>query len=188
VLTKSGDDLSHAQRLPDGSWLKIVSISYGHTHSYNMPRPKPWQSFLLKQLPASWSARLGLWQGTGGVGSSARPGETNLAIFTVCKQAAPSSLCLSAQIDVLDEHARKLGTAFVGPTSGNSDGKHLRQLVCWTLDSDIPHDSKRLVLRFSEVATNSRSRQQVAEFVIPNPAAGTHKQVNSNGAASGAEK
>jgi hypothetical protein len=105
---------------------------------------------------------------------SGRPGETNLAVFTVCKQATPTSLRSSPQIDVLDEHGRKLGTAFAGPTSGNSDGKHSRQLVCWILDSDIPHDASRLVLRFSEVTTNSGSRQQVAEFVIPNPAASDH--------------
>ena len=171
VLTRPRDPLSRMQRLPDGSWLKIVSISYGQTHRYNMPQPNRWQSFLLKHLPPSWSANLGLWQGTGGVGISGRPGETNLVVFTVCKQATPTSLRSSPQIDVLDEHGRKLGTAFAGPISGNSDGKHSRQLVCWILDSDIPHDASRLVLRFSEVATNSGSRQQVAEFVIPNPAA-----------------
>ncbi len=176
ALGGSQEHLSPMRQLPDGSWLKIVSISYGHTHSYNMPRPKPYQSFLLKHLPSSWSANLGLWQGTGGVASSARPGETNLAVITVCKQATPTSLCSSAQIDVLDEQGRQLGTAFAGPTASNSDGKHQRQLVCWTLDSDIPHDSKRLVLRFSELAANAGSRQQVAEFVIPNPAASGHNR------------
>ena len=170
VLTRSDNRLSTMRRLPDGSWLKIVSISYGHTYSYNMPRPKPYQSFLLKRLPSSWSANLGLWQGTGGVGYSA-PGETNLAIITVCKQATPTSLCSSAQIEVLDEQGRKLGTAFAGPTASNSNRKHQRQLVCWILNSDLPHDSKRLVLRFSEPAPNAGGRLQVAEFVILNPAA-----------------
>lgn len=176
VLTGSQARLSPIRHLPDGSWLKIVSISYGHTHAYNMPLPNQCQSFLLKHLPSSWSANLGLWQGTGGVGSSARPGETNLAVITVCKQATPNSLCSSAQIDVLDERGRKLGTAFAGATASNSDGMYQRQLVCWTLDSDIPQDSKRLVLRFSELAANAGTRQQVAEFVIPNPAARGHNQ------------
>src|SRR6267378_4051334 len=47
LLLASPNSHSLTRRLPDGSWLKIVSISYGSTHSYLEPGPKPWQSFLL---------------------------------------------------------------------------------------------------------------------------------------------
>ena len=159
---------SLVRRLPDGSWLKIVSVSYGSDKMYQMPPPKPWQSFLLKHLPASCSARLGLWQGWGGVGSPV--GWTNLTIFTVCKQATPASLTASPQIDVFDERGGKIGTALHGATSSNSDGKHLRRINSWPLYFDIPQDTKTLVLRFSESAADGTNRQQVAEFAIPNPA------------------
>jgi len=172
LLLASPNSHSLTRRLPDGSWLKIVSISYGSTHSYLEPGPKPWQSFLLNHLPASCSARLGLWQGTGGVEASAPAGRTNLAIITVCMQATPTSLTSSPQIDVFDERGGKIGTAFSGPTAASSDGKHHRRLVCWPLplDSNVPDDTKSLVLRFSELAADGKTRQRVAEFAIPNPA------------------
>ena len=156
------------RRMPDGSWLKIVSVSYGSDKFYQLPPAKPWQSFLLKHLPPSWSARLGLWQGNGGVGPPA--GWTNLVIVTVCKQATPASLTASPQMDVFDERGGHIGTVPVGATGTDTDGKHWRQLVCWPLESDIPQDTKKLVLRFSELAADGKTRQQVAEFAIPNPA------------------
>src|SRR5215471_981618 len=145
---------SLVRRLPDGSWLKIVSISYGSNSStfYQMPHPKPWQSFLLIHLPSSWSARLGLWQGWGGVG--APPGWTNLVIVTVCKQATPASLTASPHIDVFDERGGKICTVLHGATASNGDGTHLRRLNSWPLYSDIPQDTKTLVLRFSELAAD----------------------------------
>jgi len=162
---------SLVRRLPDGSWLKIVSISYGSSTFYQLPPPKPWQSFLLKHLPPSWSARLDLWQRRGGVSLSTALGRTNWAIFTVCKQATPASLTASPQIDVFDERGGKIGTAFAGSAvGGTDDGKHWRRLVCWPLDSDIHSDTKKLVLRFSELAADGQTRRQVAEFAIPNPA------------------
>jgi hypothetical protein len=161
---------SLVRRLPDGSRLKIVSISYGSTHAYQMSSAKPWQTFLVKHLPSSWSTRLGLWQRTGSVSVSASGGGTNLAIFTICQQAASASLTASPQMDVFDERGGHIGTVLAGATGTDTDGKHWRQLVCWALDSDIPQDTKTLVLRFSELAADGKTRQQVAEFTIPNPA------------------
>jgi hypothetical protein len=160
---------SLVRRLPDGSWLKIVSVSYGSSNTfYQMPHPKPWQTFLRKHLPSSWSARLGLWQGWGGVGPPV--GWTNLVIVTVCKQATPASLTASPQIDVFDERGGKICTVLNGSTASNADGKHLRRLISWPLYSNVPEDTKTLVLRFSESAADGTNRQQVAEFAIPNPA------------------
>ena len=158
------------RRLPDGSWLKIVSVSYGSSTFYQLPPPKPWQSFLLKHLPPSYSARLGLWQGNGGVGPPV--GWTNLVIVTVCKQATPASLTNSPQIDVFDERGGKICNVLRGATSSGGDGRDLRaRIISWPLYSTIPQDTKTLVLRFSELAADGTNRQQVAEFTIPNPAA-----------------
>jgi hypothetical protein len=171
VLTGSRSP-SLVRRLPDGSWLKIVSISYGSSSNtfYQLPPPKPWQSFLLKHLLPSWSARLGLWQGWGGVGPPA--GWTNLVIVTVCKQATPASLTASPQIDVFDERGGKICSVLQGATSSSGDGRDLRARINnWPLYSKIPEDTKTLVLRFSESASDGTNRQQVAEFTIPNPAA-----------------
>ena len=72
-----------SQRLPDGSSLKIVSISYGTKHSLVWPHRKPWESFLVANLSRSLTAKLG-WETTGGsVGMSPPPGETSIAIFTL---------------------------------------------------------------------------------------------------------
>ena len=108
---------------------------------------------------------------------TAAEGKTNLAIFTVCNQATPSTararMRASPQIDVLDEQGHKLGSGFSGPTSMISNGKHQRQLVGWTFGSfgpDLPHDTKKLVLHFSEVGPDG-TRRQLAEFTIANPAA-----------------
>ena len=168
LVLASPNSHSLVRRLPDGSWLKIVSVSYGSDKMYLMPPPKPWQSFLLKHLPSSWSARLGLWQGWGGVGPA--PGWTNLVIFTVCKQATSGSLTASPQIDIFDERGGKICNVLVGSRSSSGDGKHLRNIICWPLYSDIPQHTKTLVLRFSELAADGTNRQQVAEFAIPNPA------------------
>ena len=167
LVLASPRTLSLVRRLPDGSWLKIVSITNGSDHMYLMPPPKPWQSFLLKHLPSSWSARLGLWQGWGGVGPPA--GWTNLVIVTVCKQATPASFTASPQIDVFDEPGGKICTVLRGATSSSGDGKHLRRIISWPVYSDIPQDTETLVLRFSELAADGTNRQQVAEFAIPNP-------------------
>lgn len=165
------------RRLPDGSWLKIVAVSYSHTHSYSMPAPNAWQSFLLKHLPSSWTTQLRLWTGSGSVGMTAREGETNLVIFTVCNQATPTSararMRASPQIEMLDEQGRKLGSASSGSTSIESNGKHQRRLEGWMFASPasgLPHDTKKLILHFSELGADG-TRRQLAEFTIANPAA-----------------
>ena len=173
AVSSSGRSSPMVRRLPDGSWLKIVSVSYSHNHSYSMPAPTAGRSFLLKHLPSSWTAQLGLWQSSGRVGITAPEGKTNLFIFTVCKQATPTSLCSSPWIDVLDEQGGRVGWGFAGPSSSNWDGKHRRQLVGWYFDSfgcDLPLDPKKMVLRFSELGPDG-IRRQVAEFTITNPAA-----------------
>jgi len=169
LMLASPKSPSLVRRLPNGSWLKIVSVSYGSTNMYQMPSPKPWQSFLLKHLPPSCSARLGLWQGSMSI--STGPGRTNWAIFTVCNEEATSpSFTASPQIDVFDEGGGKIGSALMGSSAQGTDGKQRRRLDYWSLDSNIPQDTKTLVLRFSELAADGTNRQQVAEFAIPNPA------------------
>lgn len=161
---------SRVQRLPDGSLLKLVSVDYGHSHFYSVPAPNRWQSFLLKHLPPKLAARVGLWNVSGSVGSSARPGESNLGIITICQQATSASPVRWVQMEVLDEQGRDYGAAHMGASSGSIDAKHniYWQLACWTLNSDIPADAKRLVLRISAMSADGTLRP-VAEFVVPNP-------------------
>jgi hypothetical protein len=172
---------SRTQRLPDGSLLKLVSIDYGHSHFYSVPAPNRWQSFLLKHLPPKWAARLGLWDANGSVGSSARPGESNLGIITICQQAISTSPVRWAEMEVFDEQGRDYGAAHTGASSGSIDARHniYWQLACWTLNSDIPTDAKRLVLKISAMSADG-TRCPVAEFVVPNPV-----QKGTNQAATG---
>src|SRR5437660_12300265 len=87
IVSSSRRDSSMVRRLPDGSRLKIVSVSYSHTQSYSMPAPNAWQSFLLKPLPSSWTTQLGLWTGAGSLGRTGREGEPKLVIFAIRHQA-----------------------------------------------------------------------------------------------------
>lgn len=161
---------ARVQRLPDGSLFKLISVDYGHSHFYSLPAPKPWQSYLSKHLPAKWTAQLGIWGVTGSVGSTARPGESNLGIITIGQQATSTSLMQYAQMEVFDEQGHDYGAAHLGASSRNIDMKHhaFWQLACWTLNSDIPSDAKQLVLRFSETSADGTRRTE-AEFIVPNP-------------------
>lgn len=156
------------QRLPDGSFLKIVAISYGTNHSFVVPRHKAWKSFLVAHLPRSLTARLGWWANGGSVGVSPRPGETSLAIFTICELATPTSFSASPAVALSDEQGTPYDSALEGSICGGFDGRHDWKLVAWQL-SHIPRGPKWLRLRFSEVSTDGRTREQVAEFFIPNP-------------------
>src|SRR5215471_8525274 len=72
-----------SQRLPDGSVLKIVSISYGTNHSLAWPQRKPWEKLLMPHLPRAVNGWLG-WESTSGSsGMSPRPGEKSIAIFVL---------------------------------------------------------------------------------------------------------
>jgi hypothetical protein len=83
VLSVPTKHSRRSQRLPDGSSLKIVSISYGTNHSFAWPHRKPWESFLVQHLPRSLTAKLGWETTSGSVGMSPRPGEISIAIFTL---------------------------------------------------------------------------------------------------------
>jgi hypothetical protein len=156
------------QRLPDGSLMRIVSISYGTNHSFTVPPHKPWKSFLVAHLPRSITAHLGWWANSASIGLSPPPGETSLAIFTVCELASQTSFSASPKVALSDERGSTCDSASEGSVSAGFDGKHDWKLAGWQL-SNIPHDSKWLVLRFSEKSADGRSREQVAEFFIPNP-------------------
>jgi hypothetical protein len=170
-------------RLPDGSFLKIVSISYGTNHTFALPQHKPWKTFLVTHLPRSWTARLGWWANGASVDLSPRPGEASLAIFTICELARPTSFSSSPKVVLSDERATSYDSAFEGAVAGGFDGKHNWKLVGWQL-SKVPRDSKWLSLRFSEQSADGRTRQQVAEFVIPNPLAkaGTNEAAHKTSA------
>lgn len=170
VLITPSEYSARKQRLPDGSFLSIVSISYGTNHAFALPKPKPWKTFLVAHLPRSWTAGLGWWANGGSVGLSPRPGESSLAIFTVCELMKPTSFTSSPQVALSDERGTNYGSVFEGSVAGGFDGKHDWKLVGWQL-SKLPRDSKWLRLRFSEKSADGTTREQVAGFVIPNPLA-----------------
>jgi hypothetical protein len=168
ALTIPGKYSRHTQRLPDGSLLRIVSISYGTNHTFTLPRRPPWKTFLVTHLPRSCTARLGWWANSGSVGLSPRPGEASLAIFTICELASPTSFSASPKVALSDAQGTSYDSAFEGAVSGNYDGQHDWKLVGWQL-SKIPRNSKWLGLRFSEQSADGITRRQVAEFFVPNP-------------------
>ncbi len=170
ALIEARGHLARTQRLPDGSYLRIVSVEYGHSHSYTSTAPKPWQAFLARHMPAAWTSRLGWWTFHGGsVGGSARPGETNLAVITICEQATPASFnSRFAKLAVSDLQGQSYGTARAS-SAGLSEGTHRRQLGCWMLPT-TPREARQLRLQFLELGSDGTTWQPVAEFIVPNPA------------------
>jgi len=157
-----------SQRLPDGSVLNVVSISYGTNHVYTLPAHTPWKDYLAEHLPRWFTARLGWWGYGGSVGLSARPGETSLAIFTVCDLAKQSSFSASPKVVLLDDRGATFDSASEGAVCGGSDGKHDWRLVGWQF-SNVPRDSKWLQLQFTEQSPDGTQREPVAKFLVPNP-------------------
>jgi hypothetical protein len=155
------------QRLPDGSWLSVVSVSYGTNHSYELPSLKPWQIFTVHHLPQSWAARLGWWEGSGTVSANAEADEPPfLVIFTLGKMSASTSFSSDPQMALCDEKGNIFDSTAGGPTVSDQDSR----LVGWIILKPLP-SSKRLILRFSELAADRKTRTQVAEFNVPNPIA-----------------
>jgi hypothetical protein len=166
-----------SQRLPDGSTLKIVSISYGTNHFLAWPRRKPWEKLLMPHLPRSINAWLG-WESTSGsAGMSPRPGEKSIAIFTLQEPLEPESvgsvrsefLHPRFKLSLCDEGGTVYETASGGSTIGGYRGKKRWKVSGWQF-SELPRDSRYLRLQFSEQSADGSTPQQVAEFFIPNPA------------------
>lgn len=169
ILTTSTKYSRRSQRLPDGSSLKIVSISYGTNHSFAVPDTKSWERFLMAYLPSSWTTGLGWWwYPRKRVDLSPRLGETSIAIFTLCKLAKSNSFSALPKLDLCDERGTVYESAFEGAVLRAFRGKHRYRLVGWQF-SRVPRDSRYLRLGFSEQSADGNTRQQVAEFSIPNP-------------------
>jgi hypothetical protein len=157
------------RRLPDGSFLKIVSISYDTKHDFVVPPRQPWKAFLVAHLPPPWTARLGWWADSSSVSLAHQPGEGDLALFTICELAGPKSFSSRPTLELCDEQGIIYDSVSEAAVAGGFDGKHDWKLVGWKV-SHIPRNSKRLSLRFSELSPDGKTRQPLAEFSIPNPA------------------
>lgn len=173
VLTIPTKYSRRTRRLPDGSSLKIVSISYGTNHSLAWPQRKPWESFLVTHLPRSWVARLGWETTSGSLGMSPRPGETSIALFTLQEPVQSESVKSELlhphfKVALCDEAGTVYESAFGGSMLGGYRGKHRWRVVGWQF-SKLPRDSKYLRLQFSEHSADGSTPKQVAEFFIPNP-------------------
>jgi len=168
VLTIPTKYSRRSQRLPDGSSLKIVSISYGTKHSFAWPHCKPWESFLVTHLPRSWTACLGWDMTSGSIGLSPRPGETSIVIFTLHEPVESEFFPGHFKVALCDERGTVYDSAFQGAVLGGYRGKHRWRVVGWQF-SRVPRDSRYLRLEFSEQSADGNTRQKVAEFFIPNP-------------------
>jgi hypothetical protein len=153
------------KRLPDGTLLSIVSISYGLNHSYDLKLSR-WKLFVMHYLPAHWTEIIG-WQNVdGNVSAKADPGEPPfLVIFTVAKKASAAGSSSNLQLDLCDERKNIFDSISRGPTVTDQNLK----LVGWVVSKPLPK-SKRLILRFNAVAAD-KTLIQVAEFNVPNPCA-----------------
>lgn len=178
VLSNSAGQLPQRQRLAEGSFLQIASISYGTRHSFRIPKREPWKTFLVTYLPSAWTARLGWWANDGSVGAFSASGPPDLAVFTICNLATPTSFTGSPELLLCDEKGTKLDSAEEGSTAAGFDGKHDWKLVMWKL-SKIPQNPNRLILRFTELPVDGKSRHAVAEFDIPNPRVNASKEINT---------
>jgi hypothetical protein len=162
-----------SQRLPDGSVLKIVSISYGTNHFLAWPQRKPWEKLLMPHLPRLVNGWLGWESNSGSAGMSPRPGEKSLAIFTLQEPVKSESvrsefLHPRFKVALCDERGTVYETATGGSGLGGYRGKQRWKVAGWQF-SKLPRDSKYLRLQFSEQSADGSTQQQVAEFFIPNP-------------------
>jgi len=164
-----------SQRLPDGSVLKIVSISYGTNHSLAWPQRKPWEKLLMPHLPRLVNGWLG-WESTSGsAGMSPRPGEKSIAIFTLREPVTSEPGSLRSEfmhpkfkVALCDEGGTVYESALGGSTLGGFRGKRAWRVQGWQF-SKLARDSKYLRLQFFERSADDTNFQQVAEFFIPNP-------------------
>lgn len=167
VLATHSGRLARCKRLPDGSYLAIVSISYGAGHSFTVPPRKAWQRFLVSHLPPSWTAPFGWWPDGGGLlGCSSPVGAPELFIFTMCEMFTPANLptrlCLS------DLHGNIYGSASIGGTVASFAGRCDWILNCWTL-TNVPPTEKLLILEFMSPASGPKPERKLPSFYIQNP-------------------
>jgi hypothetical protein len=164
------------QTLPDGSLLKLVSVSYSTNHSYHgaLTMVTGWRKAIARILPKTSLARLG-WTMTGGPSMTVfglGEGSSNLAVFTYCQEATNSSF-LYTRVQVFDD----LGNTFDdGGARGTLDMRDNRQSIrvdCWNL-SAFPRRSATVGLRYFLSSGRNKPWSQVAEFSIPNPAPGKY--------------
>ncbi|MDB6111641.1 MAG: hypothetical protein JWR69_3391 [Pedosphaera sp.] len=174
VVNSSRQNLSRTQRLPDGSFLKVVGVSYGTNHNYAEPVPRSWQKQLARTLPFSWTRRFGWYDhGHGSIGMFNLHGETNLAIATTCEQATATSFTASPRVVAFDEQGNSFDAAFGGGSNSGGDGTHHRHTILWSLAA-FPRRTETIGLRFLELAADGKTWQPLAEFHIPNPAGSQH--------------
>jgi RNA polymerase sigma factor (sigma-70 family) len=152
----------------DGSFIRLLSSSYGTYFSYKSPGVKPWQSSLARRLPSGIASQFDWWMGNNGSVSMSSPsGVTNLAVIIAGER--PSQSLPPQVLMVVDQQGDQSLAAFSGSSVGYDDGKHFKTIQMWEL-SAFPRRAKTLGLRFIRISLNTNSKPTMAEFQIPNPA------------------
>jgi hypothetical protein len=169
ALTQTSRQSPTRRRLPDGSMLELVSVSFSTNISYRSPQPNVWKQAVLNVLPSWLAHRLGLFRAAGAITMSNRFGETNLAIFTACGEVVPNYFS-SAELEAADENGNTFaiteskGSLFAGSSSGRGS-----RIDAWVLAA-FPRRGKTIHLRFLLRDPVTHRPTPVAQFVIPNPA------------------
>jgi len=174
ILQRGNGQFSTERTLPDGTLLRIGEISFTNgVHSFQAKSISGWKAKVVQVLPKTLSSRLGIlpWGGCMTINGSGIG--TNLGFFTFCDGPLANGGFVFTRLEVFDD----LGNVFDGGgargTLGTSsfDGRNMLRIDGWT-PSAFPRRGKTLGLRYFE--NRGHGWQQVAGFLIPNPAPGNY--------------
>jgi RNA polymerase sigma factor (sigma-70 family) len=159
--------------LPDGSFIRLLSITTGSNYTYSSVRPKPWQLNLLKRLPSSLASRFDGWLGIGGgsMSASTAGGATNV-ILLIARERPGARVRIpttaSTRLMVTDDDGNVFEAGSGGGTLGNDNGTIWRTIEEWILAA-YPRRTKNLRLQFIERQTGGNTNRVLADFRIANP-------------------
>ncbi|MDB6020654.1 MAG: hypothetical protein JWQ04_511 [Pedosphaera sp.] len=168
LLTRAGKHASTLHQLPDGSWLQFGEVSFTNGNHTFVAKPfVGWRAKVSKVLPRNWAAQLGWARMGGSIGIGGAGKGTNLAFSTVhVGKPLPQ-----ARLVVSDEQGNSFSAGGNMGEMSTTDGKQSLQIYAWAPPA-FPRRGKSLNLRFYE--SGPGQKQPVAEFMIPNPAAGSY--------------
>lgn len=171
VALQSRGTNARLKYLPDGSFIRIISVNYTTNFSYSVPTPKDWQRKLAEILPSSFGSRFPWWLGnSASMGVGGTPNATNLVIVTATEQKTSRQRRgnIDQRLVVFDDQGNESSMVLGGATLGNDNGKRSRNIKGWTVPT-FPRRRPTLGLRFLQKNRTNDNWRAVAEFHIANP-------------------
>jgi hypothetical protein len=152
------------QRLPDGSFFQLGSVSFTNGNLSYFARP-------VERLPKSWTARLGWLRKGGGltIGGSAQA--TNLGWFTIFQDTTNRNYTAIRAV-VSDEEENAFGAYEAGALASYNPNEIIR-VNAWMMQA-FPRRGKTLNLRYYQFEPTASKWLPYATFSIPNPATGIY--------------